>query len=137
MNDLSHLEIKNEVIQRAFQDALNARTNLTTYQRGDTEGNHVMKACTICDRHIAFDREQFVAIDDFKTKCAEHFHQDRINDPHDLKDHVKKSLHKCHTQNHFVDVEDSWLKKMILSPRSCGTNPADKSIKKKLGCCAE
>ena len=71
MNDLSHLEIKNEVIQRAFQDALNARTNLTTYRHGDTDDNHVMKACTICDRHIPFDREQFVAIDDFKTKWNE------------------------------------------------------------------
>ena len=137
MSDLNHLEIKNKVIQRAFQGALNARTDLTTHRRGDTNGSHVMRACTICDGHIPFDGEQFVAIDDLKAKRAEHFHQDRTNDPRDLEGNVKRLSHKHHTQNHFVDVKDSWSEKMILSPRSHGTNPADKSIKKRLGCCAE
>ena len=116
-------------IKKVFNEATEARIRLTTYKNAEITSKHIMKVCTICDRFIGPDNESFISIDDLKHKYLSYFHEDLIENIYDIDFSVIKTLNKYYTQKHFNAEEDEWLKKLILSPRSYGSNPKNKKQK--------
>ena len=127
-----------ENIEKAYNNATEARINLTTYKHSKVRnGKHVMKVCAICDRFIGPECERFICIADFETKFKSWFHKGTVDDVYNIGSDLMDTLSTYYTQKHFTGNQYNWLNEMILSPRSYGSDPVKTMGKEKLGCCMQ